>query len=148
MYYETIGQLDKRAAGVLISGGIIFVTGWTMIDSIFSLIIIGFILYANYNILLESLHLCFDGVPKHVKIEDIRKYFKNLKYVKSFHELHVWSISSTEHCLTIHLVVKGKDSIIDIPFIMEELKEKFNIQHVTIQTTEFDCCRKNTRKCN
>ena len=134
--------------GVIFSGLLILTTGFVYIDSIVCLLIIGIIFYTNFGILKTCTNLIFDGVPEHINIEEIKTYFKNMNHVRSFHELHVWSLGSTEHCLTIHLVVKNKDSIIEVPFIIEELKERFNIEHSTIQITESHCCRNKVTKYN
>lgn len=134
--------------GVVVGGLLIMKTGWVMIDPILSLAIIGGIFYANFGILRSSVNLIFDGVPEHVDLKKVGEFLHTFKWVKNYHDLHIWSLSSTEHSLSVHLVVHNRDAIDFVPAMRKRLKEEFNIGHSTIQITYVNCCKDNKNKCN
>ncbi len=119
--------------GVVVGAVVISLTGFSLIDPIISLVIAGFILYGTYNLLIDSVNLALDAVPKNIDIVSIQNYLSNHKQIKSFHDLHIWALSTSETALTVHLVA---DSMIDDDFvheIMEGLNTNFGIKHCTIQ---------------
>lgn len=131
--------------GVVISGMIIYVTGWCYIDPIISLIIIIVILYANYGILRDSINLIFDGVPKEIKYKEVETYFKSHDFVKEIHNLHIWALSSNEYALTVHLIITNKNYNLMVPKMTKEIKKFFKIENVTIQMSILNCCKKENK---
>ena len=57
--------------------------------------------------------------------------------VKDVHDLHIWSISSGIFSLSVHLVIESLNQGTTILRITKDmLKEKFGIEHTTIQIEE------------
>ena len=99
------------------------------------LFIVGVILYGTWGLLRDSVRLILDAIPRHIDHEGIRAYFLNLPGVKSLHHLHIWGLSTKEVALTAHLIIpEGHLTDEDYKKINTELKSKFKIDHVTIQT--------------
>ena len=106
---------------------------WAKAMLALALVIAGLILYGTYNLLIDSVNLALDAVPKNIDIVSIQNYLSNHKQIKSFHDLHIWALSTSETALTVHLVV---DNVIDDDFvhqIMDNLNTNFGIKHCTIQ---------------
>ncbi len=61
------------SVGVVISGIIISVTGFVMIDAIISLAIAAIILLSKCGLLKESLYLSIDAVPSDIDQDKIEK---------------------------------------------------------------------------
>ena len=119
--------------GVVIAGVIILLTGITWIDSAVSLIIATIILYSSYRLLIDSVNLALDAVPKDIDINAVLTYLASMKNVSSIHDLHIWALSTSETALTVHLVI---DSAVDDNFLHEltdHLYVYFGIKHSTIQ---------------
>lgn len=132
------------SAGVLISGVVIILTGFYIIDPIVSIIIVLIIVYGTYNLLRDSLKLALDFVPESIDYESIKEYFLSLENVCQIHDLHIWAMSTTQIALTVHIVLNEK--IFDDNFlskIQKDLKDKFNIDHATVQIESPD-----GEKCN
>ena len=91
--------------GVVISGIIIYYTGWTIIDPIVSLIITAVILVSSWELLSDSLRLAVDGIPDGVELQEIEQLLLAEEHVKGTHHIHVWAISTTETALTAHVVI-------------------------------------------
>jgi cobalt-zinc-cadmium efflux system protein len=120
--------------GVVISGFVIFLTGWHIIDPLVSILIAVFIVISCWSILKEAISLSLFAVPKKVNSSKVRSFLEGLNGVNKIHDLHIWAYSTTEIALTVHLEV-SKD-MIDDKFthkVAHDLKEKFNINHSTIQ---------------
>ncbi len=123
--------------GVVISGVVIYYTGWGILDSLISLVIGIIILISTWGLLKESLKLSMDGVPKDIDIADIRQLLLDNQHVSHIHHLHVWALSSTMNALTAHLTLDQDNySARQIMNIKKHIKEELahhNIQHATIE---------------
>lgn len=119
--------------GVVIAGILISLTGIQWIDTVVSFAIITVILYASYNLLIDSVNLALDAVPENIKIESVRDYLVNLPEVTGVHDLHIWSLGTTDAALTVHLTTSVQTSVSFISLIQHHLHEQFNIEHSTIQ---------------
>ena len=119
--------------GVVVAGIIIALTGIQWIDSLVSFVIIAVILYGSYNLLIDSLNLALDAVPDNIKIENVRKYLDSLSEVTGVHDLHIWSLGTTDAALTVHLTTSVQTTVSFITSIQHYLHEEFNIEHSTIQ---------------
>ena len=125
--------------GVVISGILIYYTGWTIIDPIVSLIIAAVILVSTWELLSDSLKLAVDGVPDGVELQEIEQLFVAEEHVKGTHHIHVWAISTTETALTAHVVI---DNLSYWPQISERLKHRLaehGIRHATLEVETEDC---------
>jgi cobalt-zinc-cadmium efflux system protein len=119
--------------GVVVAGLIMALTGITWIDSIVSLIIIAVILYSSYRLLIDSVSLALDAVPENIDIEAVRKYLSGLPEVAGMHDLHIWALSTSAAALTVHLETNTQTDFSLITEIQHQLKDKFRIEHSTIQ---------------
>jgi cobalt-zinc-cadmium efflux system protein len=119
--------------GVVIAGILIALTGIEWIDSVVSFTIIAVILYGSYNLLIDSVNLALDAVPENIDIVEVRNLLKNLPEVEGVHDLHIWALGTNVAALTVHLITRRQTDITFISFIQRELKERFRIEHATIQ---------------
>jgi cobalt-zinc-cadmium efflux system protein len=119
--------------GVVIAGVLMALTGLQWIDSLVSFVIIAVILFGSYNLLIDSVNLALDAVPENIKIELVLDYLAGLPEVTGVHDLHIWSIGTTDAALTVHLTTCVQTSVSFISSIQHGLHEQFNIEHSTIQ---------------
>jgi cobalt-zinc-cadmium efflux system protein len=119
--------------GVVIAGILMTFTGSQWIDSIVSFAIIAVILYGSYNLLIDSVNLALDAVPDNIKIEHVREYLSGLPEVTGVHDLHIWSLGTTDAALTVHLTTSQQTNVRFISSIQHHLNEQFEIEHSTIQ---------------
>jgi cobalt-zinc-cadmium efflux system protein len=123
------------SAGVVVAGLIVWRTGWAWVDPATSLVVSGVILFGTWQLLREAMGLLMDAVPAHVDPAAVDAYLASLPEVGGVHDLHIWSMSTTEVALTAHLIVPSWDEcsprlLVDVA---AELKRRFKIGHVTIQ---------------
>lgn len=122
------------AFGVVLAGLAIRYTGWLWIDPATSIAIGVVIAVATWGLLKESANLAMDAVPKNIDPFAVQNYLASLPEVSAVHDLHIWAMSTTEACLTAHLVT-SRDGLDDawLASTRRELHERFRIDHTTIQ---------------
>ena len=131
--------------GVVLAGGLVLLTGSTLVDPVTSLVVSAVVLFGTWSLLRDALHLSLDGVPFHIELEQVRAYLAGLPGVADVHDLHVWAMSTTEVALTAHLVMPWPEKEPAFLSTLErELEERFGIAHATIQIescVDGDCRR-------
>ena len=129
------------SVGVVISGIVISMTGWTIVDPIVSLIIAFVILVSTWNLLSGSLRLSLDGLPENVSLEKVRNVLSNHEHVREVHHLHIWAISTTDNALTVHIVIDSLDAMESVKDELKHRLEQLNIGHSTLEfeTAESHC---------
>ena len=130
------------SAGVVIAGFVILLTGYHWIDPMVSLAIAALIVWGTWGLLRDSVNLALHAVPDGIDLAEVKEYLAGLPHVTAVHDLHIWPMSTTETALTVHLVrsVDRCDSSA-LEKCCQELHDKFEIQHATIQfETEDHAC--------
>lgn len=122
------------SAGVVVAGGLALRFGWTWLDPVVSLLIAAVIVIGTWNLFRQSLHLLFDGVPEGVDLHAVQTLLESLPGVDRVHDLHVWAMGTSETAMTAHLVMpQGHADDAFLKSATEQLHERFDIEHVTIQ---------------
>jgi cobalt-zinc-cadmium efflux system protein len=119
----------------LVSGVVIALTGWTLIDPLLSLLICGLIAMSSLRLVRETLHVLMEGVPEYLDLEEVgRALAGHDPRVRSVHDLHIWSLSSGQVALSAHVVLDDMGSWDHVLLeIRRLLHERFDIDHVTLQ---------------
>ncbi len=123
--------------GVVLAGLLILATGFDWIDPVVSLVIAILIIWTTWSLLRESLNMALSAVPDGIDPEAVRSSLAGRPGVVALHDLHIWSMSTTETALTVHLVMTNGAS--DRNFLREtatELRNRFGIAHATLQVEE------------
>lgn len=131
------------SAGVVVTAVVILVTGWTWIDPIVGLVIVAVIVAGTWGLLKDSVNLIIDAVPEHIDQNLVREYLESVYGVTEVHDLHIWAMSTSENCLTAHLVMPERtllDSATGYQEISEALERRFGIHHVTLQVEKGPEC--------
>jgi cobalt-zinc-cadmium efflux system protein len=128
---------DALVSLAVVAGGVIIAfTNWYWVDSVMSLLVAVVILRGTWGLLWDSLRLSLDGVPKDIKLEEVKKTALAVSGIVDIHHIHVWPISTTENAMTAHLVVQdelpGKKETSIRKKLLHDL-EHLNIRHVTLE---------------
>lgn len=127
------------SAGVVASGVVIARTGWLWLDPATSLAIVVIILLGTWGLLRDSVAMSLDRVPGTIGPHKVEDALGALPGVARVHDLHIWSMSTTETALTCHLVMPaGCPDDAFLHAVCAMLKEKFAIGHATIQVERDD----------
>jgi cobalt-zinc-cadmium efflux system protein len=122
------------SVGAIAAGAIMLTTGWYLADPLISIFIGALILFSSWSLVRDSVNVLMQTVPKGIQLEEVRKTIESVDGVHKVHDLHVWAVTSDIYTLSAHAVVEnGGDFHQVLNDIEDTLKERFNIEHTTIQ---------------
>ena len=125
--------------GVLITGFVILMTGWLWLDPLVSLVISAVIVWGTWGLLRDSVNMALNAVPADIDTPKVRQQLEGLQGVAGIHDLHIWSMSTTDTALTCHLVMpNGHPGDAFIATVAEQLRHDFGIAHATLQIERGD----------
>jgi cobalt-zinc-cadmium efflux system protein len=121
-------------AGVLISGAIIYFTGWSPSDALVSFVIGALVLYGSWGLIREGIDILMESVPSNIDLDQLREDLLAVEGTAEVHDLHVWCLTSREFALAAHAVVAPDADQDRVLSDMHQLLEaKFQIRHMTVQ---------------
>ena len=122
------------SVGAIAAGAIMLTTGWYLADPLISVFISALILYSSWSLVKDSLSVLMQAVPKGIRLEEVRETIEAVDGVHKVHDLHIWAVTSDIFTLSAHAVVEnGGDFHQVLNDIEDTLKQRFNIEHTTIQ---------------
>ena len=122
------------SVGVVIAGLVILLTGWLWLDPAVSLIINATIIWGTWGLLRDSVAMSLNAVPSGLELQDVGAFLSAAAGVQEIHDLHIWSMSTTETALTAHLVMPGgHPGDLFLVDLCRMLRERFGIGHATFQ---------------
>lgn len=126
---------------VLIAAVIIYFTQWWILDPILAVLIGLWVLPRTWTLLRASIHILLEGVPDNIALSEVRELLLNTPGVTDVHDLHIWSLASKSPTMTAHIV--AADEVADLhglrQTIADQLKEAFDIHHLTLQMETTAC---------
>ena len=128
------------SAGVVGAAIVIMLTGWSWVDPVMAIAIGLWVVPRTWSLLKDTTQILLEGVPAHLKLADIRTAIASAPGVASVHDLHVWSMSSNDVSLSTHIVLaEDADAETVRRGVAALLHDRFEIEHVTIQTEREAC---------
>jgi cobalt-zinc-cadmium efflux system protein len=122
------------SAGVVVAGLLILLTGWLWIDPVVSLLINIVIVWMTWSLLRDSARMSLGAVPDAIDPQAVRSFLEAQPGVTNVHDLHIWSIGTTETALTAHLVMPNQSAgDAFLHHVAKELEDDFSICHATLQ---------------
>ena len=129
--------------GTIIAAVVIYFTGWMAIDPLIGVGIAVLIGVGSGRILYDSTNLLLDSVPRDIDSQAVRDFIHSHPEVAQICDLHIWAVSASEAMLTAHLVVgEGIDRDLFLHELLEELRSRFGLAHLTVQleSNPLDSC--------
>ena len=117
-------------------------TGWVQIDPILSIIIGLLVVWSAWDITRESLNILLEGLPRGIQLRDVASSMRTLDGVLDVHDLHIWSLGSSTHALSCHVLIEdvppsASDCI--LRRLNQMLADRFHISHTTVQFEHVSC---------
>jgi cobalt-zinc-cadmium efflux system protein len=137
---HVLGDLLGSVAA-LIAGGVILFTGWTPIDPLLSIVVAAIIVRSGWRVVADAGHILLEGAPEELDTRAIGPdLVANVKGVEEVHHVHVWSITQSRRMVTLHaLICETEDSDRMVRNIKARLKERFGLDHATVETERGAC---------
>ncbi|OXM87216.1 cation diffusion facilitator family transporter [Paenibacillus rigui] len=131
--WHFIGDL-LSSVGVITSAILIYFTGMLWFDPLISIVVGSIIFIGGSKIIKESFMILMESVPERFNLDEIRNDIAKVEGVEDVHEMHLWAISSDHYSLTAHVFINEQiQPFCIILAINETLKDKYGIEHSTIQ---------------
>lgn len=137
-FLHLLGDTVSSVAVIVTAIILMFKPDWYMLDTILSIAIALYIIKESISILMDSLNILMQGVPKGLDKAKIKERIYSLKSlkIKDIHHIHMWDITPGKTVFDAHIVVnekslKNADNI--ILQVNNLLSSEFHISHSTIQ---------------
>ena len=128
------------SAGVILAAVAIRFTGWQWLDPAVAVAIGLWVLPRTWMLLKDSTHILLEGTPADVDVESVKSVIAGFPGVTDVHDLHVWTLTSSRHVLTAHVVIDGNAYARRlVKSISEELASRFRLSHTTLQLEDEVC---------
>jgi cobalt-zinc-cadmium efflux system protein len=122
------------SVGVIVAAALIMLTGLTWLDPLASLLVVAVILAGTWGLLRESIDMALDAAPAGADLDRIHAFLSESAGVTDVHDLHVWSMSTTETALTAHVVRPDRhDGERFRAELAHALQDRFGVRHTTLQ---------------
>ncbi len=133
---------DAVGAVAIILGALaIRYTGFTYIDPVLSIVLGLFIVYTAWDIIRESCNILLEGLPRGIDLENVTAAMAGVEGVIDVHDLHIWSLGSSTHALSSHLLIDDMPPSASERILsrVNEVLCDFGIHHTTIQFEHVPC---------
>jgi cobalt-zinc-cadmium efflux system protein len=99
------------------------------------------IVRSGWHVVAASAHILLEGAPEELDTREIGPdLVANLKVVEGVHHVHVWSITQSRRMVTLHAqIYDTADSDEAVKAIKARLKEKFGLDHATVEVEHSAC---------
>lgn len=115
---------------VIISGTLIILYQWYIIDLIATILISVYVLYHGADYAKQSVIILMQGTHADVDIDSVYSAILEQDNVSAVDHLHVWQLDDT----TLHLEASITLSNDDLQSVKDMLAKRFSITHSTIET--------------
>jgi cobalt-zinc-cadmium efflux system protein len=126
---DLLGSIAAITAGVLI-----LAFGWMWADAAGSILISVIIIFGAWRLILDSVNVLLEGTPSHIRLASVEHAIMEIEGVTGIHDLHIWTISSGIHALSVH--INHNESVLHsdlLAVVRDRLHNEFGIDHLTIQ---------------
>lgn len=129
------------SVAALVAALVIVWTGWAPIDPLLSLLVAALILNSAWRLLRKSAHILLEGAPDWLDDAELRAAVTTaLPTIQDVHHVHAWMLTSERPLITLHAEVSpGADHQLVLASIQTVLRERFGIDHATIQIETAAC---------
>ncbi len=136
--------------GVVLCGVGILLKGWTWLDPLISVVIVGIIVKGAWPIFRESLEVLLESTPPGIKTAHVVEAIEQIGGVDNVHDLHIWAVEPRIVMLTCHVMVNQDSTHLKgemLATIRSKVASEFGIHHLTIQL-ETECGHTDGRHCD
>ena len=141
-YLHLVGDTLSSVA-VIIGGILIYFYEVYWIDPLITVLISLYIIKETYSVLYETYKILMQQTPSDISIEEVVGELKQIKGIRGVHHIHVWNLTDSEVHFEGHVDLEKDIKVSESETILEKvkkiLKEKFEVQHITLQL-EYNSC--------
>jgi cobalt-zinc-cadmium efflux system protein len=123
------------SVGVIISGIIIYFTGWAYADPIASVLIGCIIIWGGVRLVRDTISIFLNLTPKGFSVEKLAKNITNMSDVVDIHDVHLWPVAHNHVAFSAHVLVDDKTlkQVETTKKNIETMLRKNGVGHSTLQ---------------
>jgi cobalt-zinc-cadmium efflux system protein len=141
-YLHLIGDTLSSVA-VIIGGALIYFYEIYWVDPLITVLISLYIIKETYVVLYDTYKILMQQTPSGIEMEEVIAAITKFSEVKGVHHIHIWNLTDQEVHFEGHIDLckdlKVSDGQVVVDQVQRLLKEKFKINHITLQL-EYDRC--------
>ena len=138
MFTDMLASIAVLVGGLLIKYYQIY---W--IDPFLTLVIALYLVIVGYKLLKNSFKVLMLFTPESIPVQKIVSEIQNLPNVKNLHHVHIWQLNEEETHLEAHIDFHNDINLTEFNMVLQSvenvLKQKYNINHVTLQPEYGKC---------
>lgn len=129
VFGDLLGSVGAISAALLI-----LFFGWAWADPVASILVAVLILISGYRVTRDAIHILMEGSPEQIDVRAMQAEIAEVEGVKEVHDLHVWSISSSEHAVTCHVLIgEATDDQDVLRLVTERIRKYGAFERSTVQ---------------
>ena len=139
-YLHVLGDL-LGSLGAIAAALMMMVFGLRWADPAVSVLIALLVANSGAAVLRQTLHILMQGAPAHIDQAVLVAEILAVPQVLGVHDLHIWTLTSSRHLLSAHLVLDGSLTVREAQEVsraVEALARQKGIGHITLQTDAQD----------
>jgi cobalt-zinc-cadmium efflux system protein len=136
-WFHVLGD-TLSSVGVIVSGIIVYFTGWRYADPVASIMIGIVIVVGGVRVLKESLSIFLELTPKGFCVEDIAKRIAEMPEVLGIHAVHIRSLAHKRIAFSAHILVHDQ-KLSDVEMIKKKIESKLRDMKISHILLQFEC---------
>ena len=134
-FWHIIADL-MGTVSVLISGAVLVIFDWELIDLILGLVLAGLIVFSASRLALRVFRILLESVPAGLDMYRLCSRMEDVEGVTLVHDVHAWTITTGYNAMAAHVLVDPQRDE-DPEHLMHRLRgivrDEFGIHHITLQ---------------
>jgi cobalt-zinc-cadmium efflux system protein len=122
--------------GVMVSGLVVYVFRFQSADAIISILVSLWMAWQASGIVRSTVNVLMEGTPETLRFADVERALLGVPGVEGVHDLHIWSISSSDLALSAHVETNDL-ALSETGAVLSSAKQMlaadFQIGHVTLE---------------
>jgi len=123
------------SVGVIISGVIIYFTGWAYADPIVSVLIGCIIIWGGIRLVRETTSIFLNLTPRGFNVEALAQKIIDMHDVIDVHDIHLWPVAHNHVAFSAHVLVNDKtlSEVEATKMHIETMLRENGVDHSTLQ---------------
>ena len=123
------------SAGVIVSGVVIYLTGWIYADPVASLLIGGIIIWGGARLVRDTMSIFLNLTPSGFNVENLAAAIARMPDVIDIHDVHLWPVAHNHVAFSAHILVDDKTlkEVETTKRNIEDMLKEAGVDHSTLQ---------------
>ena len=123
------------SAGVIVSGIVIYFTGWTYADPVAGTLIGGIIIWGGVRLVRDTMAIFLDLTPRGFNVESLVARIAGMPDVIDVHDVHLWPVAHNNIAFSAHILVDDRTlgEVETTRKNIEGILQEAGVHHSTLQ---------------